>query len=61
MKPVQMFYKPTGEYLTVFDIRYDQHAFPHFLVRLKGQWRLISAKHFQPEHDPMILEGGEQE
>ena len=32
----------------VFDIKYDKNGYPHFLVCLGGDWRLISAKYFQP-------------
>ena len=32
----------------VFDIKYDKNGYPKFLVCLGGDWKLISAKHFQP-------------
>ena len=33
---------------TVYDIRYDNAGYPHFLFYKEGQWLLKSAKHFKP-------------
>lgn len=33
---------------TVYDIRYDNAGYPHFLFYKDGQWLLRSAKHFKP-------------
>lgn len=32
----------------VFDVKYDKNGYPKFLVCLGGDWKLISAKYFQP-------------
>ena len=33
---------------TVYDIRYDNAGYPHYLFYKDGQWFLRSAKHFKP-------------
>lgn len=33
---------------TVYDIRYNNAGYPHFLFYKDGQWLLRSAKHFKP-------------
>ena len=43
------YYKPNGCLLTVYDIRYDKSGYPHFLVHINGEWRILSAKLFGVE------------
>ena len=43
------YYKPNGCLLTVYDIRYDKSGYPHFLVHLNREWKILSAKLFGVE------------
>lgn len=46
-----LFYKPTSEYVEVYDISYDSSGYPLFLIYQDGQWIRRSAKEFKPHHD----------
>ena len=32
----------------VYDVSYDRHGYPHFLIYNHRQWLRVSAKHFTP-------------
>lgn len=34
--------------VNVYDISYDSNGYPLFLIYEDGQWKRISAKHFEP-------------
>jgi len=35
--------------VTIYSVRNDRNGYPHFLVFEKGEWRWVSAKHFEPK------------
>ena len=40
--------KETGDIKTVYDVRTNKVGYPHFLIYDNGQWKYMSAKHFEP-------------
>ena len=32
----------------VYDIQYDNHGYPHFLIYENNAWVRVSAKHYKP-------------
>jgi hypothetical protein len=48
---MKLFYKPTEEYLQIYDVSYDKCGYPLFLVYLNGAWVRKSAKNFM-EYSP---------
>lgn len=41
--------KETNQSFTVYDIKYDNAGYPHFLIYVDGQWLMRSAKNYIPE------------
>jgi hypothetical protein len=33
---------------TVYDVRYDNTGYPHFIIYKDNSWLCMSAKHFKP-------------
>lgn len=50
MNQMIVYYKETDEKVTVYDITYDKSGYPHFLIFEDGQWKRVSAKHYEPYH-----------
>lgn len=48
MKQLTIKSKISGEYHSVYDIRYDKNGYPHFLIYKDNQWRRVSAKFYEP-------------
>lgn len=46
--PFVVYRKDTIEEVVVYAVRDDDKGYPHFLVYEDGQWKYISAKHFEP-------------
>lgn len=40
--------KETGDIKAVYDVRINKVGYPHFLIYDNGQWKYMSAKHFEP-------------
>ena len=40
--------KRKDKVIKIYDILYDKVGYPHFLIYEKGQWKRVSAKHFEP-------------
>lgn len=40
--------KKTDDIKSVYDVKIDKAGYPHFLIYDNGQWKYISAKHFEP-------------
>lgn len=40
--------KENNQLYVVYDITYDKHGYPLFLVYVDQQWMRMSAKHFVP-------------
>lgn len=37
-----------GESRIVYAVRDDRDGYPHFLIYEDGEWKYVSAKHFEP-------------
>ena len=40
--------KETDDIKSVYDVRINKTGYPHFLIYDDGQWKYMSAKHFEP-------------
>jgi hypothetical protein len=45
---ITVYNKATGNAVKVYDITYDRHGYPRFLIWEYGRWLRVSAKHFVP-------------
>ena len=40
--------KNNNEKYDVYDISYDKHGYPHFLIYDSKEWKRVSAKYYRP-------------
>ena len=40
--------KNNNERYSVYDISYDKHGYPHFLIYDGKEWKRVSAKYYRP-------------